>query len=193
MRPQASSTDREAAWWDEVLAGEAAAEHPVFGDQLKVRLTDGKLILAGELGSRQEREHLVRQARSRLGNGVHEVDASRLRYRTHPERRGVLDQTLIAAFQHRDTADLARKFIVEHSRVQPKHMEIVEKQPGRLQQLAPEFEEDGRKRLERGEALLVIRCDEVDAFDIRQLLEEDTRSVWTIAAPPETAATERAG
>ncbi|HKC18260.1 MAG TPA: hypothetical protein VKE27_01380 [Candidatus Dormibacteraeota bacterium] len=193
MREQVSGTDGETAWWDRVLAGQAGTQHPVFGDQLKVRLSDGKLILAGELANRRERDEVIRQAKARLGHGVHEIDVSRLRYRTHPERRGVLDQTLIAAFQHRDTADLARKFILEHSHVRPKHIEIVEKQPGRLQQLAPGFEQAARKRLERGDALLVIRADEVDAFDFRQLLEEDTRSVWTVAAPPEVTTAAKAG
>jgi hypothetical protein len=193
VRPQHSSKDREAAWWDEVLAGEAGVSHPVFADQLKVRVTDGKLVLAGELPSRRDRERIVREARSRLGNGVHEIDVSRLRYTTRPERRGVLDQTLIAAYQHRDTAELARKFIVEHSRVQPKHIEIVEKQLGRLEQLVPGIAKAARNRLERGDTLLVVRGDEVDAFDVRQLLEEDTRSVWTVAAPPEIANAAKAG
>jgi hypothetical protein len=183
----------EAAWWNEVLAGETGVPHPVYGDQVKVRFTDGRLILSGELDSRRDREELVRQARARIGNVVHDVEASRLRYRERPEKRGVLDQTLLASYRHRDAADLALQYVLEHSRVEPKHAEIVDpKNPSRLHELAPAFAAEAEKRLARGEPILVIRVDEVDAFTVRALLEEGTRSTWTVAAPPELAATERA-
>jgi hypothetical protein len=41
-----------------------------------------------------------------------------------------------------------------------------------------------RKWLEAGQALLILTVDETVAHRVRELLEEDTRSQWTITAPP---------
>jgi hypothetical protein len=35
-----------------------------------------------------------------------------------------------------------------------------------------------------GEAVLVARVDETEAFKVREMLAEDTRSRWTVATPP---------
>ena len=48
-----------------------------------------------------------------------------------------------------------------------------------------DYLDDARKHLERGAALLIMRVDETLAFRVRGLLEEDTRSQWTVATPPE--------
>ena len=178
-----------SAWWDGVLAGDVDEPHPILGEQLTVRLTDGRLHLFGELERPEDREALIRQARAHVGHGVHQIDVSGLRVRGRHERRGILDQTLVAAYQHRDTAELARKFVLEHSRVTPKHDEIVEpKESGRLGRLLPrELVEDAKKLLGRQYSLLVIRVDETDAYRVRALLEEETHSTWTIASPPRVA------
>jgi hypothetical protein len=62
----------------------------------------------------------------------------------------------------------------------------------RLRELAPAFAGQAEKRVARGESILVIRVDEVDAFTVRALLDEGTRSTWSVAAPPELASVERA-
>jgi hypothetical protein len=41
-----------------------------------------------------------------------------------------------------------------------------------------------RKTLDEGKAVLLLQVDETQAFRVRELLEEDTRSEWTIAIPP---------
>jgi len=49
------------------------------------------------------------------------------------------------------------------------------------------------KALDEGGALLILQVDETAAFRVRELLEEDTRSDWTISLPPQLAErTERA-
>ncbi|HYL09081.1 MAG TPA: hypothetical protein VEU76_11050 [Candidatus Udaeobacter sp.] len=171
-------------WWDDVLAGEVAARHPVHGDELKVKLTDGRLILWGEVPTSRDRDQLVREARERIGRGLHKYDVSKLKVRPLGEKAGVLAQTLVAAFEHTDTADVALKFFLEHTRSQPIRTAIVEN-PARLAAaLPPDLVDDARKQLDRGGALLVVEVDETEAFRARALLEEDTRSTWTVAAPP---------
>jgi hypothetical protein len=132
----------------------------------------------------------MRQARLRVGHGIDDVDASDLRIARRDEQPGILDQTLISAFPNRQAAEYARAFVVKHSRVEPKHHEIVvhemlEDEDHRLGQWLPEnLVAKARKWLEAGQALLILTVDETVAHRVRELLEEDTRSQWTITAPP---------
>lgn len=179
------------AWFDTVVAGEADEPHPVHGDRLKVKFTDGLMTIAGELQTERDREELLGQARARIGSGLREIDASGLRVAERREEHGVLDQILIAAFEEPEVAELAGNFIAQRSRHAPKLQEVVRAdQVDRLKQLLPgEFAREARKALEKkNQAVLILRVDETDAFDVRRLLEEDTRSTWTLALPPEVAA-----
>lgn len=167
-----------------MLAGEAAATHPVHGDELKVKLTEGRLVLSGEVPSKRDRDLLVREARERIGNGLHEYDVKRLRIRPKDEKRGLLGQTIVAAYPHRDTADVALKFFLEHTSSKPIRADLVDCNATFEDELPPELVDDARKQLERGMTLVVVEVDETEAFRARALLDEDTRSTWTTAAPP---------
>jgi hypothetical protein len=180
---------RVAAWWDSVLAGEYDDPHPIYGDRIKVRVIDGRLELAGHLDQDQDRKELLRQARDRAGRGFRTVEASRLKVDEQLERSGLLEQTLLAAFDDKETAELARKFVLERSRVAPIDQNVVGRgEAARLGKLVPrEFVPDVQKMLDKGHALLILRVDETDAFKVRGILEEDARSTWTIATPPRVA------
>jgi hypothetical protein len=174
------------AWWASVLAGDLYEPHPAYGS-LKAHLDGGRLRLSGELENEEDRNDLVRQARERIGHGIDGVDVSRLRVASNREKPGILSQTLISAFPNRDAAEFARVFVLKHSRVAPLEDEVFDStHADRLQDLLPEeFIDDAGKALDSGEALLILRVDEIAAFRVRELLEEDTRSEWTIAVPPQ--------
>lgn len=178
---------RIETWWDTVLAGAAVGPHPLHGEDVVVRLTDGCLHLVGQVDDSEERDELIQQARSHIGHGIDDVDAGGLLVRSSGEKAGVLDQTLVAALPDRKTAELVRTFVVEHGRVKPRADAIIE--PGHRRKLkdllSPALAEDAERMLDRGMVLLVLRVDETSAFTVRMLLEEDTRSTWTVAAPPE--------
>jgi hypothetical protein len=182
--------ERTAAWWDAVLAGETDEPHPIFGEHVSVRLDHDRLELRGMLERREDRQELVRQARSRIGKGVREVDVSHLVIAPRIERRGLLEQTIIASFSNRATAELARKFVREHGRVVPKQEAIIDgTNAERLRKLVPEeYVDDVQRRIDRGEAVLLMGVDETVAFEVRGLLEEETRCDWSLAIPPEVAA-----
>jgi hypothetical protein len=177
------------AWWATVLAGDVSEPHPIFGD-VRVQLHGGLLRLKGELESEAERKELVRQARQWIGHGIDRVDISGLTTASRRERAGILEQTLMSAFPSRAAAEFAHDFVVKHSRVVPKQSDILDaKHADRLRAMIPsEFLPEARKALEGGHALLVLTVDETEAFRVRELLDEDTRSEWTIAAPPQPAA-----
>jgi hypothetical protein len=178
------------AWWSSILAGDVYEPHPIHGPSLKVHLDGSRLRLSGELESPEDRRELMSQARLRVGHGIDDVDASDLRIARRDEQPGILDQTLISAFPNRQAAEYARAFVVKHSRVEPKHHDIVvhemlEDEDYPLGQWLPEnLVAKARKWLEAGQALLILTVDETVAHRVRELLEEDTRSQWTITAPP---------
>jgi hypothetical protein len=181
--------ERTTAWWNAVLAGEVDEPHPVHGDRVRVRLKRERLELSGILDRREDRNELVRQARAHIGHGVGSVDASHLVARPRLERPGLLDQTIMTSYPDRATAELARKFVVEHARVKPRREAIVDRAGDVTRKLVPEdYVGDVQTRIGLGEAVLVMRVDETSAFTVRRFLEEETRSRWTIAAPPEIPA-----
>lgn len=171
-------------WWTDVLAGEAAARHPVHGDDVKVKLTDGRLELWGEVPSKRDHDQLVHEARARIGSGLHEFDASRLRVRSNGEKSGLLAQTLLAAYARRDTAELALKFLLEHSHSKPLRAQIIDKLSSLTDALPRELIDGAKKHVDGGQTLVAVDVDETEAFRVRALLEEDTPSTWTVAAPP---------
>jgi len=178
------------AWWNTILAGDADEPHPIHGERLAVRLNGGRLKLSGEVESKRDRDELVREARARIGRGISEVDAAQLKVAGSKERPGVLEQTLVAAFPNEETADLALEFVLERSRTVPARRAVLA--PGsraRPERLVPaEFADDVRKRLDKGQAVLVLEIDETAVFRVRALLEQDTRSLWTVATPPRITA-----
>lgn len=185
-RPRKGDQTPVDAWWDAVLLGETDEPHPVFGQSISARIHGERLDIAGELDRKSDRDELLEEARARIGHGVKDVDASHLKVAHTNERPGILEQTLAAAFPNRETAELARKLVLERGRIRPTREAIVDAgDEGELRGLLPaEFVEEARQRIGKGDALLVLRIDETEAFRVRELLEEDTRSTWTIATPP---------
>ncbi len=187
VAPSDSATGRTKAWWAAVLAGLVDDPHPIYGADLDVAFKGGVLRLSGELPSEADRKELVEEAREYVGRGADAVDAKRLTVAKRSERAGVLEQTLIAAFPNRDVAEYARKYLVESRRVQAKQLEIIDSRHGEAkarQLLPPEFISDVQKAFKAGDAVLILRIDETHAYKVRELLAEDTRSLWTIATPP---------
>lgn len=176
-----------AHWWTKVLLGQTSQPHPVLGDALRVRLRNGVLHLTGELASDEERRRLIREARQFVGRGLDDVDARRLHVKRRDDVRGVLDQTLIAAFANPEVAEYALAFIREHSRVKLKEAAVVKSDRDPALDRIGEFAADARKALAEGDGVLIMRVDEADAFEARELLDEDIRSLWTMAMPPRPA------
>ena len=174
------------AWWDAVIAGRVDEHHPVHSDDLKVTIKHNVLHLSGALGLDEDKRELLARAESYLGHGIDAVDAKHLKVVERKEKPGILEQTIIAAFPNRDVAELARKYVVDVRRVRPKQIEILDSgQEAKVRQLLPEdFADDVRRAFKAGEAVLVVRVDEIDAFKVRELLAEDTRSVRTVSTPP---------
>jgi hypothetical protein len=100
------------------------------------------------------------------------------------ETRGTLDQTVIAAFASPALAEQARNSLLEHGRLKPKEVVVVASARDQALDRIGEFAVDVRKALAVGNGIVMVRLDEIDAFDARELLDEDMRSLWTVCTPP---------
>jgi hypothetical protein len=176
------------AWWNAVLAG-GDEPHPVYGDDLKVSIRHGVLRLAGTLPT-EDRDELLKGAEAFVGHGIDAVDPRRLKLRKSTEKAGILEQTLIAGFRNREVAELARDYLVGIRRLKAKALAVLGSDGGaNARRLVPEdFVSKVEKAITDGEAVLVARVDETEAFKVREMLAEDTRSRWTVATPPTPAA-----
>lgn len=191
QRPDAVAID---AWWNAVLAGGVNEPHPVHGDDLKVSIRGGILRLAGTLQTEEDKQELLTRARAFEGHGIDAVNAKQLKIATRNEKPGILEQTLIAAFRNRDVAEVARDYLVGIRRLKIAELEVLDsEQAGKARRLVPQaFAKDVERAFQNGEAVLVALVDETDAFRVREMLAEDTRSRWTLATPPTIVAKGRA-
>jgi hypothetical protein len=185
-RPRSNSdaADQVADWWTRVLVGQTELAHPVYGDAIDLKLRGGVLHVAGELASDQERHSFIREARSFVGRGLDDVDVKRLVVKRPHGTPGILDQTLIGAFPNQALAEHALKFLREHTRVKLKEAGTVKSGQDKVLDRLGDFADTVRKALADGKGIVIVRVDEPDAFEARELLDEDTRSQWTLALPP---------
>lgn len=184
--PPDSLARRTKTWWTIVLAGLIDEPHPAHGADVAVSFKGGVLRLSGELGSEDERQQLLHEAGEYVGHGIDAVDAKHLKVAKHKEKAGILDQTLLAAFADGDVAEFARRYLIDSRGIKAKQVEILAAdQESRARKLLPEgFMSDVQKSFKAGGAVLMLRVDETDAFRARELLSQETRSLWTISTPP---------
>ena len=193
VQPPDTVSQRTKSWWASILAGLVDHPHPIYGADVAVTFRGGVLHISGELPSESDRKALLKDAREHVGHGIDDIDAKHLTVAKGKERAGILDQTLIAAFANPDVAEYASKYLVESRRVESKRLEILDSRlEDRARDLLPaEFLSDVKKAFDAGEAVLILTVDETAVFKVRELLAEETRSLWTIATPPIPAAGRR--
>ena len=170
--------------------GQVDEPHPIHGADVLVSFKAGVLRLSGELPSEKDRGSVLKEAEQYVGRGIDEVDAPHLTVAPNrKEKPGILDQTLIAAFPNREVAEFAQRYL-KGRRIEAKQMELLDgSQEDKARKLLPNyFVSKVQEAFKAGHSMLIIRVDETSAFKVRELLAEETRSIWTIAMPPVPAA-----
>jgi hypothetical protein len=185
--------DRVRAWWTQVLAGQVDQAHPVQGANLKARLDGDTLVISGTVPSEADRRQIDDEVAHLRGHGV---DAVRNELKVEPrgdERPGLLVQTLIGTFETAEQAGFAEGYLQGHAHVDPQHMLVIaadadEAAHTALRAVLPEaYQEKVKQALAAGRSVLIFTVDETEAFQARELLDEETRSLQTIVLPPEPA------
>jgi hypothetical protein len=183
--------DRVHAWWTAVLAGQADQSHPVHGTDVKARVEGNTLVISGHVASEADRDEIKREADHLKGHGIKRVRDELRVTGGETEERGLLTQTLIGVFETEEQAGFAAGYLEGHAHVATESLQVI--LPGDtgaglrvLHALVPEtYWPECQKALAAGHALLVVTVDEVDAFKVRELLEEETQSLRTLVLPPE--------
>lgn len=187
--------DRVRAWWMSAIIGQANGSHPVRGTDIAARVEDGALIISGHVSSDAERreveaevEHLKGEAFSRVQNEL-QIDEHT------SEEQGLLSQTIMAVFETEEQAGFAEGFLETHAGVHHQRMQVIGPSTPdgaeRLRSMLPkDHREDATGAIEAGRVLLLATVDETEAFQAREILDEETQSLETIALPPR--ATDRA-
>ncbi|GEM_PF-2285182 len=185
--------DRVRAWWTQVLAGQVDQAHPVQGSNLKARIDGSTLVISGTVPSEADRREIESEVEHLRGNGVDNVrDELQIEPRGD-EEPGLLVQTLIGAFDTAEQAGFAEGYLQGHAHVDPQRMLVVAADAGdearvALRSVLPEaYQEKAEQALAAGRSVLVVTVDETEAFQARELLDEETRSLETIVLPPEPA------
>jgi hypothetical protein len=186
-------SDRVRAWWTQVLAGQIDQAHPVQGGNIKARLDGDTLVITGSVPSEADRQEIEGEVEHLRGNGVAGV---RNELKVEPrddEQPGLLVQTLIGAFETAEQAGFAEGYLQGHAHVDPQRMLVVaadaeEDAQVALRSVLPEaYQKHPERALAAGRSVLIVTVDETEAFQARELLDEETRSLETIVLPPEPA------
>lgn len=189
------------AWWTKALAGQASHAHPVHGTDVRARVQGRTLIISGTVQSKRDRREIRREAQHlKRTHGITQVRDELVVQRNDADREGLLSQTLVCVYATEEQAGFAAGYLEGHADFTADMIHVLTpEQPdeslARLHALLPDaYWDDAENDLRAGMALLVVLVDEVDAFTARELLEEETPSLRTLALPPEPASNvERAG
>ena len=185
------------SWWIALLEGEAEGSHPLFGNALQARLEGQTLVVNGALPSEAGRLDLLRELRQLA---EHRSIAVRNETGVAPqgaEASGLLEQTLVAIYAQELHATLAIEQVQRNPLLGAVRVHLLQPSGDRApdavdalsrHHVALTYREEVRQALEAGQAVVVATVDETAAFALRQLLDEETRSLQVLVMPPIVAA-----
>jgi hypothetical protein len=189
---------RVGAWWASLIAGQVEQSHPIHGSKISAKVEGDTLVVRGKLPSEDDLAELRAELEHIAGHGVAHVRIEVTVDQAGTQQRGLLRQTLIGVFETAELAGFAAGYLEGHAQVPREAMLLVEadsddapKDRAALDDLGPPFTDQARALLDNGRSLLIVSVDEVDAFRVRELLDEETRSLETLVLPPQTASSQR--
>ena len=190
-REQARDKPRELIdeWWSTVLAGQVGHAHPVQSE-IHARVSNEELVLTGSVPLETDRDEIVAQARPMAADaGLSVRDEIHVTYEA-TDQPGLLVQTVIAVYASAADARLAEELVLDRLHGSPELTvsRLGPGQPDGLTSAVPlDYQDEARDAFAAGRSLLVATVDETAAFRLREMLDEETRSLTTFAAPPEVA------
>jgi hypothetical protein len=176
--------EKARAWWLEVLSGEQGRDHPIYGPNLRAKLTGDVLEVSGLVESRDAEEKLRADILALTEGGI-----CRVRFRVsvvEPQGdRGVLKQTIMAFYTNAQQTRMAERYLEGHPGVTPTRVEVLDQQSvvPVLKELANEWHRELSDGFKKGKSLLLVEVDEIDAFRAIELLD-DTKGVEILVLPP---------
>lgn len=190
--------DRVGAWWTSVIAGQADQPHPIHGTKIAAKVESDTLVVRGKVSSQADLDEVREEIEHLAGHGVAHVRVEVEVEEANTREKGLLRQTLVGAFDTEELAGFAAGYLEGHAHVPREAMLLVEADGGdapqdraALDYLGPPYADQVRATLDAGRTVLIVSVDEVDAFRVRELLDEETRSLETLVLPPQPASPRR--
>jgi hypothetical protein len=180
------------AWWLSVLAGSSAGSHPVM-NEIKARMDGDTVVLSGTVAAERDRDDVEREVRglqSPLITGVrNEIEVKP----TNTEQPGLTTQVVMAFYATAEQAEFAREYLETLDRRTMIDLELAAdpSDPSWRALVPPDFHEDVEQALLGERVALIAKADETDAFKLREIIDEETRSLATLVAPPQAVETRR--
>jgi hypothetical protein len=181
------------SWWIGLLEGAAEGNHPVFGNVLEAKLEEQTLVVSGALPSEAGRRDLERELLLVAERRQLAVRNDTTVAPEGAEKQGLLEQTLVAIYDEELHAKLAVEQMKGNPLLRSVRFQILDPRsfggPGAVdgdsrQHLAPTYRREVQEAIAAGQFVVVATVDETDAFTLRELLDEDTRSRQVLAMPP---------
>jgi len=181
------------SWWVGLLEGDSEGSHPVFGSRLQAKLEEQTLVVSGDLPSEAGRRDLERELRLVAEGRQLQIQNDTTVAPEGEEEQGLLEQTLVAIYDEELHAKLAVEQVKSNPLLRSVRLQILDPQrfggPAAAdgmsrQHVAPTYRRDVQEAVAAGKFVVVATVDETDAFILRELLDEDTRSRQVLVMPP---------
>jgi hypothetical protein len=176
--------EKARAWWLEVLEGEQGRDHPIYGPNLRAKLSGDVLEVSGLVESKDAEERLRTEILTLTEGGI-----CRVRFKVAVVEaqgdRGVLKQTIMAFYTNAAQSRMAERYLEGHPGVTPIRVEVLDEQSvvPALKELANAWRRELADGFRKGRSLLLVEVDEVEAFRAIELLD-DTKGVEILVLPP---------
>ena len=174
------------AWWLSVLEGGVIQAHPIYVG-LRAHVANGVLVITGTVPTTEARGEVVQVARRVCATAVRDIQ-DKITVRPDDDgQAGLLMQTVIAIFSDGSQADFAMQYIEGRPDVMAESLQLIVQSDANVsweQAVPEEYRHTVGKALAAGHAVVVSTVDETRAFRLRELLEEETKSIETLVSPP---------
>ena len=176
--------EKVRAWWLEVLSGEQGRDHPIYGPNLRAKLSGDVLEVSGLVESKDAEQKLRTEILTLNEGGICQVRFE-VKVVEAQGDRGVLKQTIMAFYTNSAQTRMAERFLEGHPGVTPTRVEVLDEQSvgAVLKELANAWRRELADGFRKGTSLLLVEVDEVEAFRAIELLD-DTKGVEILVLPP---------
>ncbi len=185
--------EQRKAWWTSVLAGQVDQTYPGPRAHITPRFEESTLVISGTVPSEQERQEILADLEQLVGHGITAYQCDLEVVSESDEEPGLLAQTLVGTFDNEDQARFAASVLESRGQIDANVLQILSPGPSGIPDnsvkglrtlLTEEHLKDIEVALSENHAILVLTVDETQAFQAREILDEETRSLSTVVLPP---------
>jgi hypothetical protein len=185
--------DLVRSWWTSVLTGQIDEPYPVYGSRVEALLEGDVLTIVGTVPSASDHDAIIAEVERLRRYGIVTANVDVDVVAEAGGEPGLLVQTLVVTYETEAQARFAAAYLESQRCVGLVSIRVLvaashqNNLDATMQSLLPRlYWDDARTAIEKGHAALVVTIDEARAFQVREILDEQTRSEHTLVLPPES-------